>query len=128
MVSNDEQPQKAPATWLSEYIPPRLLFITHKTNVSPPNKKPPIQDHNAMNRSVTSLWNLNKTTTSSPTPTASGPSTPAEDTSTDPPPSTATLTTNETTSKMSSKKRSNASSARGSSAKKAKGVQITTFA
>ncbi|KAG0170571.1 hypothetical protein DFQ28_001880 [Apophysomyces sp. BC1034] len=54
-------------SWLRKCIPPSLL---HETDVVPK----PAQDNNAMNKSVTNLWNLNKPV---PTPTPSNPESPA---------------------------------------------------
>ncbi|KAF7730849.1 hypothetical protein EC973_001367 [Apophysomyces ossiformis] len=52
-------------SWLQKCIPPSLL---HETDAV----AKPAQDNNAMNKSVTSLWNLNKPA-STPTPTQSNP-------------------------------------------------------
>lgn len=64
---------ETPQSWLTEYLPPGSLF---KTNIS----KKPAQEDNAMNKSVTNLWNMHKSPAVSGTasPAASGTATPLE--------------------------------------------------
>lgn len=64
---------ETPQSWLTEYLPPGSLLNTN------PSSQKPAQEDNAMNKSVTSLWNMHKSpasATASPTP--SGADTPLE--------------------------------------------------
>ncbi len=65
---------ETPQSWLTEYLPPGSII---KTNIS---SKKPAQEDNAMNKSVTNLWNMHKSPAASnaATPTVSGAATPLE--------------------------------------------------
>ncbi|KAI7898690.1 P-loop containing nucleoside triphosphate hydrolase protein [Cokeromyces recurvatus] len=69
LVSDEQQ------SWLINYLPPSMIL----TNSFPINQ--PTQENNAMNRSVTNLWNLHKTASGASTP-INNPSTPINNPST----------------------------------------------
>jgi hypothetical protein len=50
LVSNEKTPQ----SWLTDYLPPGSLPDTNTSS------KKPAQEDNAMNKSVTNLWNMHK--------------------------------------------------------------------
>lgn len=62
---------ETPHSWLKEYLPPGSLY---NTNIS----KKPAQEDNAMNKSVTSLWNMHKSPAVSGTASPAGTATPLE--------------------------------------------------
>ncbi|KAI7889763.1 P-loop containing nucleoside triphosphate hydrolase protein [Mucor mucedo] len=64
---------ETPQSWLKEYLPPGSLF---NTNIS--NNKKPAQEDNAMNKSVTSLWNMHKSPAVSGTASPAGSATPLD--------------------------------------------------
>lgn len=63
-----------PQSWLTEYLPPGSLLNTN------PSSQKPAQEDNAMNKSVTNLWNMHKSPSSSAaaSPAPSGTATPLE--------------------------------------------------
>lgn len=67
--------EEKPQSWLTEYLPPGSL-----TNFSSSSFKKPAQEDNAMNKSVTNLWNLHKSPSVSgaASPAVSGAATPVD--------------------------------------------------
>lgn len=63
-----------PQSWLTEYLPPGSLLNTN------PSSQKPAQEDNAMNKSVTNLWNMHKSpsTSAAASPAPSGTATPLE--------------------------------------------------
>ncbi|KAI9276269.1 P-loop containing nucleoside triphosphate hydrolase protein [Sporodiniella umbellata] len=95
--------KKKSTVWLTEYLPSVLPALLTKK---------PAQDDNAMNKSVTSLWNIHKSTSTSAASPAVSESTPLVEEST---PNTTEAATEEDSSEKKSKKRSKASKDNNSS-------------
>ena len=120
---------KTATSWLTEYLPPGSL----PTNTS--SSKKPAQEDNAMNRSVTNLWNMHKPTVATPvasttaSPIISGAATPldvATPVHEELPPTPAPVTeASVPVESNKSKKRTKASKDTGSSAKRPKSKYTT---
>jgi ribosome biogenesis ATPase len=73
--------------WLSQYLLPAALYDTNSSTLQSSHQPQPAQKNNAMNKSVTNLWNLHKPELApespnslpvSPATTAAGPTTQEE--------------------------------------------------
>lgn len=113
MSEKQEQPfeKRKQIAWLTEYLPPVLPIISTKK---------PAQDDNAMNKSVTNLWNVHKST---PASVASDPVPALEESASNQPETTVEEESNEKKSKKRSKSsKESGSSKRHKSIKKKKSV------
>jgi ribosome biogenesis ATPase len=115
--------------WLSQYLPSAALYDTNSSTLQSSQQPQPAQKNNAMNKSVTNLWNLHKPEVApespnsmpvSPVTTATGPAT-QEEPSTPADSNEKTTTTNDDVKTTTGKRRTKGSGS--GSAKRQKGKE-----